>query len=221
MLAISKSNISPEEINNIYSNIDVERICSDTKTTRMNIKDVDAICFSFSFDMDFITIFSMLDKYNIPLKSCERENYPLIFAGGPVITANPEPYKEIFDFFIIGDGDKCNLEAIKICRENKAKTKDELLEILAQVDGIYVPNKSKQVRKCHFDLSECVYTPIISSESFFPNTFIIEVSRGCFNRCGFCVASYLNLPVRFVDFETIITNIDLGLKYTNKIEKCQ
>lgn len=198
-------------------NIDVERICSDTKTTRMNIKDVDAICFSFSFDMDFITIFSMLDKYNIPLKSCERENYPLIFAGGPVITANPEPYKEIFDFFIIGDGDKCNLEAIKICRENKAKTKDELLEILAQVDGIYVPNKSKQVRKCHFDLSECVYTPIISSESFFPNTFIIEVSRGCFNRCGFCVASYLNLPVRFVDFETIITNIDLGLKHTNKI----
>ena len=35
MLAISKSNISPEEINNIYSNIDVERIIiDDTKTSK-------------------------------------------------------------------------------------------------------------------------------------------------------------------------------------------
>ena len=35
MLAITKSNISPEEINNIYSNIDVERIIiDDTKTSK-------------------------------------------------------------------------------------------------------------------------------------------------------------------------------------------
>ena len=199
-------------------NIRVERICSDTKITEINSKDVNAICFSFSFDMDFISIFSILDKYNIPLKSKDREeNYPLIFAGGPVVTANPEPYKEFFDFIIIGDGDKCNLEVIKLCRENREKSKKELLDILAAYEGVYVPNVTKKVNKCHYDLSECVYTPIISEESFFPNTFIIEVSRGCFNRCGFCVASYLNLPVRFVDYETIISNIDLGLKYTNKI----
>ena len=200
------------------SNLRVERICTDTKITEINSKDVDAICFSFSFDMDFISIFSILEKYNIPLKSKDRgDNYPIIFAGGPVVTANPEPYKEFFDFIIIGDGDKCNLEVIKLCRENKDKSKDELLKILVSKEGVYVPNISKKVNKCHYDLSECVYTPIISEESFFPNTFIIEVSRGCYNRCGFCVASYLNLPVRFVDYETIIANIELGLKYTNKI----
>lgn len=199
-------------------NIRVERICSDTKITEINSKDVNVICFSFSFDMDFISIFSILDKYNIPLKSKDRgENYPLIFAGGPVVTANPEPYKEFFDFIIIGDGDKCNLEVIKLCRENREKSKKELLDILAAYEGVYVPNVTKKVNKCHYDLSECVYTPIISEESFFPNTFIIEVSRGCFNRCGFCVASYLNLPVRFVDYETITSNIELGLKHTNKI----
>ena len=84
------------------SGINVERICTDTQTTRISPKDVDAICFSFSFDMDFLSIFSILDKYNIPLKSKDRnENYPLIFAGGPVVTANPEPYKDFFDFFIV------------------------------------------------------------------------------------------------------------------------
>ena len=102
-------------------------------------------------------------------------------------------------------------------RENREKSKKELLDILAAYEGVYVPNVTKKVNKCHYDLSECVYTPILSEESFFQNTFIIELSRGCFNRCGFCVASYLNLPVRFVDYETIIYNIDLGLKYTNKI----
>ncbi len=202
------------------SGINVERICTDTQTTRISPKDVDAICFSFSFDMDFLSIFSILDKYNIPLKSKDRnENYPLIFAGGPVVTANPEPYKDFFDFFIVGDGDKCNLETVKICRQYKleGKSKQEILEQLLQIDGIYVPCKSIEVKKSHYDLSECVYTPIISDESFFSNTFIIEVSRGCFNRCGFCVASYLNLPVRFVDYETIIEKLELGLKYTNKV----
>lgn len=201
--------------------INVERVCTDTKITHIKLQDLDAICFSFSFDMDFVAIFEMLDKYNIPLKSKERdESHPLVFCGGPVVTANPEPYKEFFDFIVIGDGDKCNLEVIKICREAKleGKTKLETLNMLYQLNGVYVPSMpKKEVKKCHFDLSECVYTPIISDESFFQNTFIVEVSRGCFNRCGFCVASYLNLPVRFVEYETIINNIDLGLKYTNKI----
>ena len=200
--------------------INAERICTDTKITSINPKDVDSICFSFSFDMDFLSIFSILEKYNIPLKSNDRDdNYPLVFAGGPVVTANPEPYKDFFDFLIIGDGDKCNLEAIKLCRQSKleGKSKSEILGCLSHIEGIYVPYKSNVVKKSHYDLSECVYTPIVSDESFFPNTFIIEVSRGCYNRCGFCVASYLNLPVRFVDYETIIEKLELGLKYTNKI----
>ena len=200
--------------------INVERVCTDTKITQINAKDVNAICFSFSFDMDFISIFSILDKYNIPFKSKDREdNFPLIFAGGPVVTANPEPYKEFFDFLIIGDGDICNLEIIKLCRKYKlaGKSKRELLNELSSLDGVYVPNITQTVKKSHYDLSKCVYTPILSDESFFPNTFIIEVSRGCFNCCGFCIASYLNLPVRFVDYKTIIEKLELGLKHTNKI----
>ena len=43
--------------------INAEMIFSDTKNTMHSFKDVDVIGFSFSFDMDFLTIFSMLDKY--------------------------------------------------------------------------------------------------------------------------------------------------------------
>lgn len=198
--------------------INIERICSDTETTKYNVADIDLIGFSFSFDLDFVNIFKMLDKYNIPLKSEERtDDYPLIFAGGPVVTANPEPYKEFFDFFIIGDGEDVNIKVVKTCKENKGKPKSEILQIISNIDGVYVPMYPKIVQKQTKKLEDCIYTPILTPNSFFENTFIIEMSRGCANRCGFCLASYLNLPLRGVKFEKLKEVIDLGLEHTNKI----
>lgn len=197
--------------------VNIERICSDTVSTKYNIADVKVFGFSFSFDMDFLTIFSMLEKYNLPLKASERNAKPLIFAGGPVVSANPEPYKEFFDFFIIGDGEDVNLKVIEICKNNQYKGKTEILKMLSDVEGVYVPKFPKQVKKLTKRLTECIYTPILSENSFFKETFILEMSRGCANRCGFCLASYLNLPLRCVPYEELLKTIDLGLSYTNKI----
>lgn len=199
--------------------VNVEMLCLDTKTTKIRKENLDMMGFSFCFDMDFYNIFTMIEKYDYPLRSKDRgEGHPLIFAGGPVVTANPEPYREFFDFFILGDGEDLNYTAIQICKENKGKSKKEILEILARIEGIYVPNfRHDKVVKITKKLTECIYTPIISERSFFKNTFIIEVERGCANRCGFCLASYLNLPIRFVPYDEIITKLEKGLKYTNKI----
>lgn len=202
-------------------NVNIERVCSDTAKTKLRPDELDLFGFSFSFDMDFLTIFSMLEKYKIPLKSVERnEEHPLIFAGGPVISANPEPYADFFDFMIIGDGEDVNIKVVDICRNNKENNinKIETLKELAKLEGIYVPQlKPKCVNKLTKRLEECIYTPIISEAAFFPNTFILEVARGCANRCGFCLASYLNLPLRFMPYEDVINAIELGLKHTNKI----
>lgn len=196
--------------------VNIERICSDTEKTQFNIKDVKLFGFSFSFDLDFLTIFSMLEKYNIPLKSKDRSSQPLIFAGGPVVSANPEPYKEFFDFFIIGDGEEVNLTAVEICRQNSDR--ETALKLLSEVEGIYVPvYHQKRVKKLTKRLTECIYTPIISEDAFFKNTFILEMSRGCANRCGFCLASYLNLPLRCIPYDELLKTIDLGLAYTDKI----
>ena len=197
--------------------VNIERICSDTENTKYNISDVKVFGFSFSFDMDFLTIFSMLEKYNLPLKAKDRDKFPLIFAGGPVVSANPEPYKEFFDFFIIGDGEDVNLKVIDICKENQDKSKDTILKLLSEIEGVYVPKYPQKVKKLTKKLSECIYTPVLSENAFFKNTFILEMSRGCANRCGFCLASYLNLPLRCVPYNELIKTIDLGLKYTDKI----
>lgn len=207
----------------IYKSIDelddvnIEMICSDTEKTKYSPNQVNLFGFSFTFDTDFLTIFSMLEKYKIPFLSKERENL-LLFAGGPVVSANPEPYKDIFDFFIIGDGEAANMQVVKICKQNKDKSKEEVLSLLNEVEGVYVPALVKKpVKKLNNRLAECIYTPILSENAFFKNTFIIELARGCSNRCGFCLASYLNLPFRFMPYEALMEKIELGLKHTNKI----
>lgn len=213
--------------------INVERITTDTDNTIINPLKVDAIGFSFSFDFDFINIFKILEKYNIPLKTKERnadpsKRYPVIFGGGPVLTANPEPYKEFFDFMVIGDGENVNKKSVHFIKNSpKYKYENENWEVntafydkLAEIDGVYVPfvhNVNNPVKKATAKIDLPLYTPILSNQSFFSDTFIIETSRGCSNCCGFCLASYLNFPVRFVDYKKIIEKIDFGLKYTKKI----
>lgn len=191
--------------------INAKRVCTDTQT---NGKTPNGIAFSLSFDFDFMGVFEILEKNNIPLLADERDDtYPIIFAGGPVITTNPEPLKAIFDFMMIGDGEGHFQKVLEILRDNPQK---EALKKLSEVEGIYVSGMNK-VKKVTENLSKVIYTPVLSDNSYFKDTFIIEVARGCMNRCAFCTASYLNLPFRSYPYNELINTIDLGLTYTNKI----
>ena len=84
------------------------------------------------------------------------------------------------------------------------ETKDSVLHALSQINGVYVPKLNNITHKVTESIPIAVSTPIMSENSYFSDTFIIEIERGCYNRCGFCLASYLNLPVRFVEYDEII-----------------
>lgn len=215
-------------------NVFVEKIFTDTQKTELSPKNLDGIGFSVSFEFDFLNIFKILEKHNIPFLAKERdENFPLLFAGGPVMSANPEPFCEFFDFIMLGDGEEKFNKVVEIFKNNKNLSKQELLNLFSQQEGFYVPSLTKYnpqtrkvsaidgsdfvVKKSFYNLKNCIHTTILSEKSYFKNTFIIEIERGCPQRCGFCLASYLNYPVRFLPFEEIIKMIDFGLKYTDKL----
>lgn len=211
----------------------VEKIFTDTKDTTLRIEDVHAMGVSVSFEVDFLGFFKIFENYNIPFNSVDRDDsFPIIFAGGPVMTANPEPFSDFFDFIIIGDAENIDTHILDVIKKNIKMTKKDILLELSKIDGIYVPALTKfspekgvtdlqgnsyMVEKITSPLSACVTTPVLSDKSFFENTYVIEMVRGCPQRCGFCLASYLNLPVRFCEYEDIINSVDEGLKYTNKI----
>ena len=67
-----------------------------------------------------------MEKYKIPFKASERdESFPLIFAGGPVITANPCAFEKFFDFMLLGDGEDMNVKIVEFLKENKDLSKNE------------------------------------------------------------------------------------------------
>ena len=196
----------------------VERIYQDTKITTIPYKAVDCMGFSMSFELDILTIIKMLEKYGFPLLANERgEDDPYIFVGGPVTMSNPKPYEDFFDFIAIGE--KIVLDDVfKVLKEKNKLSRDEILKKLSEIEGIYVPKYKKEVTIKRDDLSnDIIYTTILSDNSFFKDTFIIELERGCPKMCNFCLASWLNIPTRFVKYEKIIEAIDFGLAHTNKI----
>ena len=57
-----------------------------------------------------------------------------------MLTANPEPYCEFFDFIIIGDAENIDTSIIDVIKANKHLPKAEVLKIVADIKGIYVPS---------------------------------------------------------------------------------
>lgn len=215
-----------------------ERVFSDSRNVR--IEENSLVGFSFSFELDIINIFRTLDNLKIPKSKDERdENCPLIFAGGPVISANPEPFVDFFDFCMIGEGESPFEQVTKILYENPQLPRIEKLQRLAEIKGIYIPEfydinynddatiKSiipnnefakpaiQKIKSPAFN--KCTHSPITTENTIFNNVFLIEIERGCSQKCHFCIASYLNLPVRYPSKELILEAIDLGLKNTRKI----
>lgn len=202
------------QIADTTNGINAERI--NKNNPKLPFKKTNSIAFSMSFDFDFLGVFEILDINKIPFNSEERtDNNPLVFAGGPVITTNPALYSKIFDFMLMGDGEKSFPAVLEVLKMNLGRK--ETLSKISNIEGVYVPEISKSVKNLSEELNEVVYTPILSDKSYFKNTFIIEIQRGCMNRCAFCTASYLNLPFRSCSYNAVIDAIELGLKHTNKI----
>lgn len=222
------------------SNVSPERIFTDTEKTFHSVKDLELFGFSFSFELDFLNILKVLQKYHLPFKSSERsDDHPIIFGGGPVLSANSEPYADIFDVITIGEGEELTIDMINAYQEVRDKSRKEKLIKFSQIPGIYVPSlydveynqdntiksyipntseASASIKKaCIEDLSESIYTPILANEAVFSDMFLIETARGCPKKCRFCIASYMTLPARYPQYQSIVDAIDIGLSHTSKI----
>ena len=219
-------------------NVSAQRIFINSKSLAFEPKYLDLLGFSCIFELDILQILKILKKYGFnPLSKKRRNKTPLIFAGGPVITSNPEPFADFFDFMIIGDGEGIADEIIEVYKKNKKKSKNELLLALSKIKGIYVPSlytvEYEQDKICSFtpidnDINnyvdkrisyspECLYSPIISENTFYSNTVFIELARCCPFECKFCSACWQNKPTRYYDIKFIKKAIKKASKHADKI----
>lgn len=196
--------------------------------------------FSVSWELDYINILNLLEEQQIPIRSCDRaQHHPLIFGGGPVLTANPEPFADFFDIVLLGDGEDLIPTFIDTYQSVRNASRSEQLQALAQVPGIYIPSLYQPkysdptgpvqgiepadgvpavVKKQTYRGNVLLASTVVTEKAAWENIFMVEVVRSCPEMCRFCLASYLTLPFRTASLdESLIPAIERGLQVTKRL----
>ncbi|NBD33803.1 MAG: radical SAM protein, partial [Cyanobacteria bacterium] len=217
----------------------VSRLFTDTQESLP--RNPELFGFSVSWELDYINILSLLEAFDIPLHSDQRsDEHPLIFGGGPVLTANPEPFAAFFDLILLGDGEDLLPNLITTAKEVRGRDRATQLNTFAQVPGIYVPSLyevhyespegkishispidpsvPKTVEKQTYRGNTLSASTVVTENAAWENIYMVEVVRSCPEMCRFCLASYLTLPFRKASLAgSLLPAIESGLKVTNRL----
>lgn len=182
--------------------------------TQSPLAEFAVVGFAVSFEMDYFHLLDMLAAGRVPVLASERgESDPLVIAGGPCATFNPEPLALFVDAFIIGEGEETVGRFMDAYHGAKAEgaARKEILRRLAHIPGVYVPSLYEHTYKDSGALDAIrpvggapprverqwvknlddypAHTVVVTDETEF-NLYLIETARGCGRHCRFCMAGY-------------------------------
>ena len=217
-----------------------------TKTPLMSVEtqrpmhQFDVVAFDVTFEMDYFHIPLMLRHGRVPIMSKDRTEFdPIVIAGGPCATFNPEPFADFIDAFIIGEGEGIVSRVLDIIRDGKLEGLDRhaILRQLADVPGVYVPSLyvpiySEEGEFKGYDIADGVpktitrhfemltsggETVVATNYTEFGAMYIIEVARGCGRHCRFCMAGYCFRVPRVRPLEILKEGVDRAEKLGKKV----
>ena len=217
-----------------------------TKTPLMSVEtqrpmhQFDVVAFDVTFEMDYFHIPLMLRHGRVPIMGKDRTEFdPIVIAGGPCATFNPEPFADFIDAFIIGEGEGIVSRVLDIIRDGKMEGLDRhaILRQLADVSGVYVPslyvpiyNEDGEFKgydivegvpktiKRHFEmLTSGGETVVATNYTEFGAIYIIEVARGCGRHCRFCMAGYCFRVPRVRPLDILKEGVERAEKLGKKV----
>ena len=187
------------------------------------LRKFDVIAFTLQYEEDYFNVLRMLIESKIPLKNDERaEKGPLIIAGGPCATENPEPLSDYIDIFVIGEAEPILDSLVDRIKELEKPVKN--VEEFADLSGIYVPKIHNSPERVWIkDLNNAPHplaqqVPLVNSKSpymtVFGKTFAIEPIRGCGRGCRFCLIDHIARPKRERSLKKLEKILEEGMQYT-------
>ena len=189
-----------------------------------------AIAFSISFEEDYINLFQMLERAHIPLRREERgAGDPVVIVGGSCAMINPLPLTEFVDLFALGAAENLLPALLSALAEEDGC--DAIVERLAETPGFFAPSCHRPEDEPIFpkiqklELSEAAMrlpghlptTAIVTPHTEFSNKFLIEMSRGCPEKCRYCWATFGMGRFRWHPTEFILEAIERARPVTDQL----
>lgn len=200
------------------------------------LSDFPVVAFSLSFELDYFNIGDMLRRAGIaPLSADRGDTDPVVIAGGPAVSGNPEPVALMLDAVIVGEVEPI----IDALQDLFASTDDrwQQIEALSHLPGVYVPAKydvhhaadgtidavktdvalpvqrlnARNVNEFH------TMSTVLSPDIELGDMFLVEMTRGCARGCRFCLAGYTSLPVRHRHVDHLIEAVQHGLQFRKRV----
>ncbi len=203
------------------------------------IAEFDIIAFSISFEADYLNLTAIVLQAGLPLRSAARgDPHPLVIAGGVACFLNPEPVAPFIDCFFIGEAEVV-LPLFFQFYKPELDRRECLRRIAVSVPGIYVPDfypvtyhadgslrgiepvpglSERIMRVRPAALADCATcSSVLSPQTSFGDTFLIEVSRGCAHGCRFCAAGFVYRPARIRPVDRLRQDMAKGAELSRKI----
>ncbi len=189
-----------------------------------------AIAFSVSFEEDYVNLVRMLGRARIPARRRDRgPGDPLVLVGGSCAMINPLTLSEFADAFPLGAAE--NLLPALLPALAEEASREAVLERLAATPGFYVPSRHSpdtdgSFHRLHkLELSEqqmrhpghLPTTAIVTPHTEFADKFLVEMSRGCPEKCKYCWATFGMGRFRWHPTEFILEAIERARPVTDQL----
>jgi radical SAM superfamily enzyme YgiQ (UPF0313 family) len=187
--------------------------------TNQELRKFDLLAFTFQFELDYVNAIRMLVASKIPLYSRNRDrSYPILLAGGPAITANPNPILDFFDVVFIGEFED---QSKKFLESMLNEETGNLIDSINSLNGFYISDDySPNVKSIITRNLDKVDYPTAQVRPLFARPhkkmsldgYFLQVSRGCPHRCNFCLIGRHFRPHRERTLENLKELIGGGIK---------
>lgn len=189
-----------------------------------------AVAFSVSFEEDYVHLLRMLARAGIPLRRERRgRRDPIVVVGGSCASINPLPLAEFVDVFCLGAAENV-LPDLLAALEEEGEREAVALRLAAR-PGFFVPahqDPAEHTRDTKLEKLELTAeqfrepghlptTAIVTPRTEFADKFLVEMSRGCPEKCKYCWATFGMGTFRWHPTEAILASLERARAVTDQV----